>query len=161
MELVAIVVIGAIIVFVAPLLISAEDVRNKLFAEIEAATGYRLRVSGPVHISVVPSLDLVVMSRVGLVCGIRPFELLRRPLTTASSATAMPQGRLDRFHPRRSGAGLSLLSGLGLTSPGRSRARLLGRKDFSRWLMQGYDPAFSSRRFGGGIGRLAADLNDS
>lgn len=44
MELVAIVVIGAIIVFVAPLLISAEDVRNKLFAEIEAATGYRLRV---------------------------------------------------------------------------------------------------------------------
>lgn len=57
--LAAIIVIGAIIVPIAPLFISAEDVRNKLFAELEAATGYRLRVSGPIHISVFPSLDLV------------------------------------------------------------------------------------------------------
>ena len=46
-SLAATIAIGAAIVFVAPLFISAEDVRNKLFAEIEAATGYRLTVSGP------------------------------------------------------------------------------------------------------------------
>jgi AsmA protein len=57
--LLAIAVIGAIIVFVGPLFISADDVRSKLFAQVEAATGYRLRVSGPVHIAMFPSLDLV------------------------------------------------------------------------------------------------------
>ena len=55
----AIVVVSTIVVLIAPLFISAEDVRNKLFAEVEAATGYRLRVSGPINISVFPSLDLV------------------------------------------------------------------------------------------------------
>jgi AsmA protein len=57
--LLALAVIGAIIVFVGPLFISADDVRHKLFAQVEAATGYRLRVSGPVHIAIFPSLDLV------------------------------------------------------------------------------------------------------
>jgi len=47
------------LVFVVPLLISADDVRNKLFAEIESATGYRLTVSGPLHISAFPTLKLV------------------------------------------------------------------------------------------------------
>jgi AsmA protein len=58
-SLAAIVVIGAAIVFVGPLLISAEDVRNKVSAEIESATGYRLTVNGPLHISAFPSLKLV------------------------------------------------------------------------------------------------------
>jgi AsmA protein len=58
-SLAAIVVIGLAAVLVAPLLISAEDVRNRVFAEIEGATGYRLTVNGPVHISVFPSLKLV------------------------------------------------------------------------------------------------------
>lgn len=57
--LAAVIVIGALVVFVAPLFISAEDVRNKLFAEIEGATGYRLTVGGPLHISAFPSLKLV------------------------------------------------------------------------------------------------------
>jgi AsmA protein len=57
--LAAIAVIGAIIVFIGPLFISTDDVRDKIFAQVEAATGYRLRVSGPVHIAMFPSLDLV------------------------------------------------------------------------------------------------------
>jgi uncharacterized protein involved in outer membrane biogenesis len=58
-SLAAIVVIGLAAVLVAPLFISAEDVRNRVFAEIEGATGYRLTVNGPVHISAFPSLKLV------------------------------------------------------------------------------------------------------
>lgn len=58
-SLAAIVVIGVAIVFVAPLYISAEEVRNRLFAEIEGATGYRLNVNGSLHISAFPSLKLV------------------------------------------------------------------------------------------------------
>ena len=58
-SLAAIIVIGVALVFVGPLFISAEDVRNKLFAEIESATGYRLTVKGPLHISAFPSLKLV------------------------------------------------------------------------------------------------------
>jgi len=57
--LTAIVVIAAAIVFVGPLFISADDVRNQLFAQVESATGYRLRVSGPVDITFFPSIDLV------------------------------------------------------------------------------------------------------
>jgi AsmA protein len=57
--LAAIAVIGAIIAFVGPLLISTEVLRDKLLAQVEAATGYRLRASGPVQISFFPSLDLV------------------------------------------------------------------------------------------------------
>ena len=58
-SLAAIIVTGAALIFVGPLFISAEDVRNKLFAEIESATGYRLIVNGPLHISAFPSLKLM------------------------------------------------------------------------------------------------------
>ena len=52
--LAAIAIIGAIIVFVGPLFISTDDLRNSLFAQVESTTGYRLRVSGPVQISLFP-----------------------------------------------------------------------------------------------------------
>lgn len=58
-SLAALVVIAVAAVLIAPLFISAEDVRNKVFAEIEGASGYRLTVNGPVHISAFPSLKLV------------------------------------------------------------------------------------------------------
>jgi AsmA protein len=57
--LAVIAVIGAIVFFIGPLFISADDVRDKILAQIESATGYRLRVDGSVHLSVFPSLDLV------------------------------------------------------------------------------------------------------
>ena len=57
--LAALVVIGVIVILVAPLFISAENVRNTLFDQVESATGYRIRVAGDVDISVFPSLDLV------------------------------------------------------------------------------------------------------
>jgi AsmA protein len=76
--LAAIAIIGAIIVFVGPLLISTDDLRNSLFAQVESATGYRLRVSGPVQISLLPSLDLVAED-VGLAQGGggAPAEMVR------------------------------------------------------------------------------------
>ena len=58
-SLAAIIAVGVAVVFVAPLFISAEDVRNRLFAEIEQATGYRLTVNGSLHISAFPTLKLV------------------------------------------------------------------------------------------------------
>ena len=57
--LTAIVIIGAIAVFLGPLFISTDGLRDSLFAQVESATGYRLRVSGKVQISMFPSLDLV------------------------------------------------------------------------------------------------------
>jgi AsmA protein len=57
--LTAIVVVVAAILFVGPLFISVDDVRNQLFAQIESATGYQLRVSGPVNVTLFPSLYLV------------------------------------------------------------------------------------------------------
>jgi AsmA protein len=57
--LAVIAVIGAIVFFIGPLFISADDVRDKILAQIESATDYRLRVDGPVRLSVFPSLDLV------------------------------------------------------------------------------------------------------
>lgn len=57
--LTAIVVLIAAIVFIGPMFISTEELRNQLFAQVEANTGYRLRVSGPVDITFFPSLDLV------------------------------------------------------------------------------------------------------
>ena len=57
--LTAIILIAAAVVFIGPLFISAEDVRNQLFAQVESATGYRLRVSGPLDITLFPSLQLV------------------------------------------------------------------------------------------------------
>jgi AsmA protein len=58
-SLAAVIAIGVAAVFIAPLFISAEDVRNRLFAEIEEATGYRLTVNGSLHISAFPTLKLV------------------------------------------------------------------------------------------------------
>ena len=49
---------GRALIFVGPLFISAEDVRNKLFAEIESDR-LRLIVNGPLHISAFPSLKLM------------------------------------------------------------------------------------------------------
>ena len=57
--LAVIAVIGAIVFFIGPLFISADEVRDKLLAQVELATGYRIRVDGPVHLSMFPSLDLV------------------------------------------------------------------------------------------------------
>jgi AsmA protein len=57
--LTAIILLAAAVVFVGPLFISAEDVRNQLFAQVESATGYRLRVSGPLDVTFFPSLELV------------------------------------------------------------------------------------------------------
>lgn len=57
--LTAIVVIIAALVFVGPMFISTEELRNQLFARVESMTGYRLRVSGPVDITLFPSIDLV------------------------------------------------------------------------------------------------------
>ncbi|MEJ8571429.1 AsmA family protein [Microbaculum marinum] len=57
--LMGLVVIAIVVVLLAPLLISAQDVRNTLFAQVENATGYRLRVTGPLDISVFPALSLV------------------------------------------------------------------------------------------------------
>ncbi|MBM3545123.1 MAG: AsmA family protein [Alphaproteobacteria bacterium] len=55
----AIVIIAAAIFFFGPLLISTDGVRDQLLAQVESATGYRLRVDGPVKFSLFPSLDLV------------------------------------------------------------------------------------------------------
>ncbi|MDJ0513340.1 MAG: AsmA family protein [Methyloceanibacter sp.] len=57
--LTAVVVLIAGLIFVAPMFISADDVRSELFARVEQMTGYRLRVSGPLDITVFPSLALV------------------------------------------------------------------------------------------------------
>ena len=57
--LAAIAIIGAIVAFVGPYFISTDALRGALFAQVEQATGYRLRVSGPVKVALIPSLDLV------------------------------------------------------------------------------------------------------
>jgi AsmA protein len=57
--LAAIAIIGAIVAFIGPYFISTDALRSALFAQVEEATGYRLRVSGPVKVSLIPSLDLV------------------------------------------------------------------------------------------------------
>jgi AsmA protein len=57
--LAVIAVLGAIVFFIGPLFISTGDVKDKLLAQVESVTGYRLRVDGPVHLSIFPSLDLV------------------------------------------------------------------------------------------------------
>jgi AsmA protein len=57
--LAAIAIVGTIIAFVGPLFISTDGLRDTLLAQVESATGYRLRVSGPVKVALFPSLDLV------------------------------------------------------------------------------------------------------
>jgi AsmA protein len=55
----AIVALVAAVFFLGPLFISTDAARAQLFAQVESATGYRLRVDGPVQFSLFPSLDLV------------------------------------------------------------------------------------------------------
>lgn len=57
--LTAIAVIAVSIVFIAPLFISTENLQKRALAQVESATGYRVRIDGPVKIAVFPSLDLV------------------------------------------------------------------------------------------------------
>ncbi len=57
--LTAIVVLILGLIFVAPMFISTDDMRSELFARVEQMTGFRLRVSGPMDITVFPSLALV------------------------------------------------------------------------------------------------------
>ena len=53
-----IIVVAAVLFFAGPLLFSADEVRDKLLVQVESMTGYRLRVDGPVKLSLVPSLHL-------------------------------------------------------------------------------------------------------
>jgi len=55
----ALVVVGAGLVFVAPLFISTGDLQKKALAQVESATGYRVRIDGPMRMTFFPSLDLV------------------------------------------------------------------------------------------------------
>jgi AsmA protein len=57
--LVALVAVGAGVVFIAPLFISTDALQKKALAQVENATGYRVRVAGPFRIAFFPSLDLV------------------------------------------------------------------------------------------------------
>ncbi len=53
-----IVVVVAVLFFAGPLLFSADEVRDKLLAQVESMTGYKVRVDGPVKLSLFPSLHL-------------------------------------------------------------------------------------------------------
>ena len=57
--LTAIVVLIAGLVFIVPMFISTDELRSELFARMESMTGYRLRVSGPLDLTVFPSIALV------------------------------------------------------------------------------------------------------
>lgn len=56
---------GISLVFIAPFFISTDDLWTKVLAQMESTTGYRVRVDGPVRITLFPSLDLVA-SDVGI-----------------------------------------------------------------------------------------------
>ncbi len=55
----ALVIIGVGLVFVAPYFIATDDLQKRVLAQVESATGYRVRVDGPMRIALFPSLDLV------------------------------------------------------------------------------------------------------
>lgn len=55
----AVVAIVAMAALMLPVFISADDVKEKILAEVENATGYHVRIDGPVSISMLPFLDLV------------------------------------------------------------------------------------------------------
>jgi len=55
----ALVILGAGLVFVAPYFIATDDLQKRVLAQVESATGYRVRVDGPMRIALFPSLDLV------------------------------------------------------------------------------------------------------
>jgi AsmA protein len=54
---IALVAVG--LFFTAPLFISTEHLQTRALAQVESATGYRIRIDGPVKIAFFPSLDLV------------------------------------------------------------------------------------------------------
>jgi AsmA protein len=120
-SLAAIVAIGVGLIFVAPLFISAEDVRNRLFAEIEGAIGYRLTVSGPLSISAFPSLKLVAenvgVSRITdagavdlatakeLRFGLALLPLMEGTVQVTEIALIQPAIRMPDTDPKGQGAG--------------------------------------------------------
>jgi AsmA protein len=55
----ALVILGVGLVFVAPYFIATDDLQKRVLAQVESATGYRVRVDGPMRIALFPSLDLV------------------------------------------------------------------------------------------------------
>ncbi len=55
----ALVLVGVGLVFVLPLFISTADLQKKALAQVESATGYRVRIDGPMRMTFFPSLDLV------------------------------------------------------------------------------------------------------
>ena len=57
--LLAVVILGAGLVFVAPYFIATDDLQKRVLAQVESTTGYRVRVDGPMRIAFFPSLDLV------------------------------------------------------------------------------------------------------
>ncbi|MGK2922583.1 MAG: AsmA family protein [Methyloceanibacter sp.] len=57
--LAALVILGVGLVFVAPYFIATDDLQKRVLAQVESATGYRVRVDGPMRITLFPSLDLV------------------------------------------------------------------------------------------------------
>jgi AsmA protein len=118
--LTGIIVIIVAVIFVGPPLISTENLRNQLFAQVESATGYRLRVSGPVDITLFPSIDLVAEDvgisqpasgsaaefakakelRVGLMLGpLLSGKVQMTELTLIDPVIAIPQARTDGSGP--------------------------------------------------------------
>jgi AsmA protein len=63
--LAALVILAIGVVFIAPRFISTDEMWTKALAQVESTTGYRVRVDGPVRVTVFPSLDLVA-SDVGI-----------------------------------------------------------------------------------------------
>jgi len=59
LALVALTLVALSLIFIAPQFISTETLQKKALAQVESATGYRVRIDGPVKISVFPSLNLV------------------------------------------------------------------------------------------------------
>ncbi|HUW72462.1 MAG TPA: AsmA family protein [Methyloceanibacter sp.] len=57
--LLALVIVGAGLIFVAPYFIATDDLQKRVLAQVESTTGYRVRVDGPMRIAFFPSLDLV------------------------------------------------------------------------------------------------------
>ena len=121
-----------------PLFISAEDVRNRLFAEIEQATGYRLTVNGSLHISVFPTLKLVaedvgvaqtkgagtvdLATAKELRFGLAMAPLLSGKVQLTEIALIRPVLNMPDASPKSAGAEPGDKAGAGRRSPRRSRA---------------------------------------
>jgi AsmA protein len=55
----AIVLVAVGLFFTAPLFISTEHLQSRALSQVESATGYRVRIDGPVKIAFFPSVDLI------------------------------------------------------------------------------------------------------